>query len=490
MLSFPMMTQSLTSQTDGAVSLPGVSFHRVFRRAGLAAGVGFLLGLGLMFPSASVRATEAAAPIEGELVDRVWAGHRVGFALLAERGHQFIAYYDGERKLTVVGRKLGDTAWVRVQPPGVPVPERGRMSNVTGWDSHNRLVLALDRDGCVHLSGNMHNDPLVYYRTRAPFDLTTLERIDRMTGQLEEHTTYPVFMRDLDGRLIYKYRDGGSGNGSDLYNVYDADTRTWRRLFDGPLLDGEGERSAYGTGPRPGPDGLFHMVWMWRDTPDALSNHTLSYARSPDMVNWQDSQGRPVARPLRMANSEVIDPTPAKGGLVNMCYQFGWDAKQRPVVTYHRFDDKGRSQLFIARPRAEGGWLSRQLTAWDFRWDFSGSGSQEREVNVTSPKPDAQGNLLVGYSSRTADSGRWRIDAETLEILEKLPPERDRRPVGFDQPRGDYPGLSVQSTSAEAEGRHWLLRWETMGVNRELKDRPAPPPSELRLIELSAAKER
>jgi hypothetical protein len=39
----------------------------------------------------------------------------------------------------------------------------------------------------------MHANPLVYYRTRVPFDVATLERIDRMTGERETRCTYPVF---------------------------------------------------------------------------------------------------------------------------------------------------------------------------------------------------------------------------------------------------------------------------------------------------------
>jgi hypothetical protein len=53
-----------------------------------------------------------------------------------------------------------------------------------------------------------------------------------------------------------------------------------------------------------------------------------------------------------------------------------------------------------------------------------------------------------------------------------------------------HPGLQVQSVTAQSEGRRWLLRWETMGVNRDLANRDVPPPSELRLYELPEAKNR
>jgi hypothetical protein len=427
--------------------------------------------------------TRATIPADGMLIDRVWSGHPVSFALLTERGHQFIAYYDAERRLTVAGRALDQTHWTYVKPEGVPVPNRHRLSNVTGWDSHNSLVLALDRDGCLHLSGNMHADPLVYYRTTKPFDLTTLERIDRMTGEREQRATYPGFLKSANGDLLFKYRDGGSGNGSDLYNIYDSATRTWRRLFEGPLLDGENERSAYGTGPRRGPDGLYHMVWMWRDTPDAMTNHTLSYARSRDLLNWETSAGKPVPRPLTMANAEVIDPAKPGGGLINMCFALGWDDQKRPVVAYHRYDAAGLSQIFVARADGQGHWQVRQISDWGFRWEFPGQGSQVKQVSVGSPAPDGSGGLWVDFSQQKAGAGRWRLSSATLAVLEQLPAPPPTFPEESRPPHGDYPGLTVQTLSSRAEDRRWLLRWETLPPNRDLADRPSPPPSELLLFE-------
>jgi hypothetical protein len=63
-----------------------------------------LILAGIALVGALARAAEPA----GELIDHVWSGDPVSFALLTERGHQFIAYYDAERRLTIVGRKLGD----------------------------------------------------------------------------------------------------------------------------------------------------------------------------------------------------------------------------------------------------------------------------------------------------------------------------------------------------------------------------------------------
>jgi hypothetical protein len=430
----------------------------------------------------------AEPPAEGTLIDKVWSGHPVGFDILTERGHQFIAYYDAERRLTVVGRRTGESRWTRVYPEGVMVDRRNRMSNVIGWDSHNYLTMALDREGCLHLSGNMHADPLVYYRTRVPFDLTTLERVDRMTGERETRTTYPQFFNNDTGDLCFRYRDGGSGNGSDLYNIYDPATRTWRSLIETSLLEGEGERSAYASSPKIGPDGRFHMIWMWRETPDALTNNNLSYARSRDLVHWETSQGKPLELPITRAEGEVIDPAAPGEGLINMCYSFGFDGEQRPVAAYHRFDEEGNSQAFVARPDSDGKWRIRQISKWDFRWDFSGNGSQLRQVSLGQPTPDADGNLIVNYSTKKAGSGRWRIDGKTLELLERLPKERGKQSLKPKQRGSEFPGIENRSTSSTSNGTQWVLRWQTLGPNRDLEVRDVPPPSELRLYEIPVSK--
>lgn len=424
-----------------------------------------------------------AAPPEGILIDKVWSGHPVGFSLLTERGHQFIAYYDAERRLTVQGRQLGEKQWVRVQPAGVPLAKKGRTSNVTGWDSHNYLQLALDRDGCLHLSGNMHVDPLVYYRTRKPFDLTTLERIDRMTGERESRVTYPNFFKNGAGDLCFRYRDGSSGNGSDLYNIYDPASRTWRRLFDTPLFDGEGARNAYSSGPIMGPDGLFHIAWVWRETPDAATNHTLSYARSRDLVHWETSSGKPLALPITLATGEVIDAAKPGGGLVNMTYRLGFDAQRRPLVAYHRYDQQGHSQAYVARPGADGKWTARQVSDWSFRWDFGGGGSIPAEVQLGRPAAQKDGTVILDYWTKAAGSGRWRLDRDTLAPLAQPSAAPGKPSPKQRRPQAKQSDMGAQSVTSVEAGRRFVLRWETLGPNRDRPRPTAPPPSELRLYE-------
>jgi hypothetical protein len=286
---------------------------------------------------------------------------------------------------------------------------------------------------------------------------------------------------------VFRYRDGSSGNGSDLYNIYDPASHAWRRLLDTPLLDGEGARNAYATEPTLGPDGYFHLVWMWRETPDASTNHTLSYARSRDLVHWENSRGDALKLPITLATSDVIDGAKVKEGLINITMAIDFDAAKHPVVTYHRYDARGKSQVYAARPAGGLGWDVRQVSDWNFRWDFSGGGSLTAEVSVGAPHLEKDSTLVMSYGSVAVGGGRWRLRGDTLERVADLPAPPAELPDGLRRVRSEYPGLEVQSLGSRADGQRWVLRWETLGRNRDLPRASAPPASELWLYELPDA---
>lgn len=158
-------------------------------------------------------------------------------------------------------------------------------------------TLAVDNGGLLHLCGNMHARPLVYWRTTEPFysdrlkeeginHIETLEEINYMVGENEDRVTYEGFQELPDGRLVFSYRYGGSGDGKTIINVWNPKKKIWKRLQDKPLFDGLGKMNAYGRvygSAMVGPDGNFHRIFMWRETPDARTNRYLSYVWSEDM---------------------------------------------------------------------------------------------------------------------------------------------------------------------------------------------------------------
>jgi hypothetical protein len=406
----------------------------------------------------------------------VWAGHPVGFALLTHGNRQFVAFYDAKRHMTVAQRRLGSETWTLTKLP-----------SQVGWDSHNYVTLAVDGEGFLHLSGNMHVVPLVYFRSTKPLDASSLVPVKAMTGQRETRVTYPLFFRGAKQELIFTYRDGGSGNGDQLYNTYDLKTKTWKRLTETVLTDGQGERNAYLALPQLGPDGYFHLIWIWRETPNAATNHHPSYARSRDLVHWEDSAGKPLTLPITLKTGEVIDPIPERGGAINGLVKLGFDSQKRPVVSYTKYDKNGKSQLYCSR-REKSGWKVYQVSSWDWRWEFGGGGTIAFEVNVGVVESAGAGRLKLVYGTKGHGSGVLVLDEKTLKVIKTLPPPegypKSLRPV-----RLKFPELQVKWASdlgkPAAAGTRYALRWETLGPNRDKpRTEPLPPASELWLYKL------
>lgn len=421
-------------------------------------------------------ATAAPEVLEVMDVSPVWSAHPVGFCLLSAGQHQYVAYYDAQRRMTVASRTLNEQKW-----------HYEILDSSLGWDSHNYITMAIDEAGCLHVAGNMHCVPLVYFRSERPHDLSTLRRVKQMTGQLEQRCTYPVFI-DADGALIFRYRDGGSGNGNEIYNVYDAATQTWRRLLDTPLTDGRGRMNAYPKGPVKGPDGWFHLTWIWRDTPDCATNHDLSYARSTDLVQWCTADGRKIDPPMTTdTRGVVVDPIPSHAGLINGTGSVGFDSQNRVLIAYHKFDANGHTQAYVARWQ-NGAWVIRQVSDWTWRWDFSGGGSINFDIVLGAVTCEPDGTLGLSYRHKEYGSGIWRLDEETLKPIGRIA-RRATIPSHLGKPESDFAGMQVRwahDKGGAADGAAYVLRWETLDRNRDRpRSGPLPDPSELRLYKLS-----
>jgi len=127
-------------------------------------------------------------------------------------------------------------------------------------------------------------------------------------------TTHPRFFGGPDGDLVFEYRHGGSGSGDWIYDACDPGTRSWARLPDEPLLQGDEDVSAYKRGPVVGRDGYYHLAWGWRDHPAAQQQHDIYYVRSEDLHEWETSRGGHVGLPIREGGGELVDPAPPWGG--------------------------------------------------------------------------------------------------------------------------------------------------------------------------------
>ena len=412
-------------------------------------------------------------------IDTVPSWFPVGFSLLTHEGRQYVAYYNAKHEMIVASRKLDEEKFRSVKLP-----------TKIGWDSHNSVTMAVDDNGCVHLSGNMHCVPLIYFRMEKAGDIGTFKRM-AMTGKEEHRCTYPRFLRDLDGRLIFNYRSGGSGNGKRLYNRYDPKTRAWSRLIEAPLFDGQGKRNAYPHGPTLGPDRRFHVVWVWRDTPDCATNHHLSYARSKDLIHWETAAGKAVNVPLTLGQADLcIDPVPSGGGIINGCERLTFDSAGRPTVSYHKSDANGHMQVYVTR--FEGGkWVSRVVTKWSKPVKFSGRGAMGFiGIRISGLHRSGDDTWFLTYRHCDYGSGRIVLDDKTLQVVDRpvvtpkaLPKEITRREIDFD-------GVGVKTAGDLGDsgkaGVRYLLKWETLPPHQ---DRPRrgklPPAATLKLFKIT-----
>jgi hypothetical protein len=450
-----------------------------------------LLMLLIAFAVATVAPTQSAAAATYRIadtqdVDTVPSWFPVGFCLLTHGDSQFAAYYNDKHQMIVARRKLDGRQWQKVELPAK-----------IGWDSHNYITMAIDASGHIHLAGNMHCVPLIYFRTREPGDIATFERLP-MTGEEEQRCTYPRFLHDADGNLLFTYRSGGSGNGRRLYNGYNIDSKAWSRFLDSPLFDGEGQRNAYPRGPIRGPirgpAGFFHVVWVWRDTPDCATNHHLSYARSSDLKNWETAGGKPVRLPLTLGQTELcVDPIPPGGGIINGCQHLAFDSRHRPILAYHKSDENGHMQIYVARFE-QGRWQRRAITNWDKSILFSGGGAMPFiGIAVSDVKIVEPGTFLVTYRHRDFGGGRIVLDEETLTPVNRDLSVPSAFPRELSRPTMDFPGIGVRLAqdlggAAETDSQpstKYVLRWQTLVANHDRPRKPPlPPPSVLQLIKL------
>lgn len=406
----------------------------------------------------------------------VWSGHSVGFALLTHGKQQLVAFYDADRRMTIGARRLDESRWHLV-----------RLPSMLGWDSHNYVTMAVDSAGQIHVSGNMHCHPLVYFRTERPGDIGSFCQVPAMVGRNEQRCTYPRFLQGSKGELIFTYRDGRSGSGNQYCNVYDTKTQTWRRLIESPLFSGGGKMNAYFVGPEQDKSGVFHICWVWRNTPDCATNHDLCYARSKDLVHWETSAGRALALPITLSTAEVVDPVPPGGGMVNGNTRIGFDAEGRAVVSYHKFDAQGKTQLYNARREASG-WRIYQTSDWDYRWEFQGGGTIRFEIGFGPVVAGPECSLTQTWQHVKHGSGNWRLDPQTLKPVGKAPPRRSGLPKDFSRVQSTCPGMEVRTAADLGAGDpevRYVLRWETLPANRDRpRPEPLPPPTMLRLYEV------
>lgn len=364
----------------------------------LLASASFGISLALLEIPAAF-AQQAARQVIG--VGPTWSGVRVQYSAVRSGNQYFVAYYDAERWLTLAV----------ISPDNNDVRRLRLPSQFGGFDSHNRVVLAIDQSNSVHVVGNMHATPLVYYKIDPPYDKPVPTA---MIGRDEHRVTYPNFFADSDGNLLFFYRAGGPGDGQWILNRWSG--AKWQRQSSSAIFGDRDKNlpetvSAY-PGVRQAPDGGFHAAILWRRAIRQASNYRITYARSKDLVHWTDSRGNPLTLPLSPNNTDVVVDPGERSGLGQV--RMGFDASNRPLILYRNQGQTGNS-TFIARFE-NNSWRSRELgRERGSRGRMLSFLDHPTSEKVFEAKP--QGTIIACVGPEGITQGCQELDSATLQPI-------------------------------------------------------------------------
>ena len=438
-------------------------------------------------PATVLAQNSCAAPaelgpvIETEAIDLVWSATNVSFDLVTQGQDQLIAYYNATRNLVVAHRRTSTaqdfygTVWNYRQ-----------LDTMLGFDNHNDVVVAISDDGHFHVMGNMHADRIVYYRTRYPGEVRSLERVETLVDpQLERRVTYPHFMRTDDGALFARFRIGGSGNGNEIFYAYSDETGEWSLVHGDGFSDGEGIRNAYFSRFTRGPDGRFHVAWVWRSQGGSTMNSLVSYARSADLVHWEDAAGNPLSLPIAYEQTPVAAPVRDEEGMVNGHQHVGFDAQGRPLVTYRRYDENRIAQAYLARFNGSE-WEQYQITDLDRVTHSRNRRGNETPTSVqlrTSPVLDGDGMIRVDAILLNRPVSIF-VDAETLEPVSQCARRANPGPLtqwaDHDDPRLQFEWMETRG-QPDDQDHTTMISWHAMPGNRDRAREDITQPSTLRV---------
>ena len=242
-----------------------------------------------------------------------------------------------------------------------------------GKDNHARPVIAVDRQGYLHVVLSGHNSPVTYCRSVRPNDSSEWTKAEDLG-----RGTYPVVTVAVDGTLLATMRVSPRWAGVDLFAKKPG--KPWKKrsrlLYRDPKYPAY---AGYQTGLAWSPDRkTLHIVMDFYESYDTYkargAHQAICYMRSPDGGHtWEKSDGTPVQLPARPEQMDTIArhqgpgrkdlPPPvilAQGSLVV-------DGRGTPHVLYVSHQEKP-GQVLVAIPDGKGGWKRREVDGLSKKW--------------------------------------------------------------------------------------------------------------------------
>ncbi|MDG4793721.1 BNR repeat-containing protein [Micromonospora sp. WMMD1082] len=210
-------------------------------------------------------------------------------------GWQYAAFWDQDGYANLSRRQAPSGTWQNIRLTDY---------RTTSTDSHNVICIGISpQDGTIHLAFDMHSDRFKYRRSAtglatspgsATWSASSFGAVQNsLAGTNMPTVTYPQFFSAPDGTLQMAIRTGVSGNGDEV--LYEYRSGSWSYI--GEFIDGTSyDNNPYLFGIEYDREGLLHVTWTVRETPNGSTNHDLFYAYSRDKGrSWRNNAGTVVA---------------------------------------------------------------------------------------------------------------------------------------------------------------------------------------------------
>ena len=244
---------------------------------------------------------------------------------------------------------------------------------------YNGVSVGIDRNGYIHVAGNMHHSPYNHPKTGNPFyeyawqyvvsdkpeDISSFSFVgnDQARTIPGNWVTYPSFARDLNGVLYVAFRHRikfGTGWSPGIMAAaiarYDADVKTWVMLGGTDYIHAAktffwNDSGADGTANQPYRQRIFfdrnnrmHITWVVDDGNGSSGYHThVLYAVSEDGGDtFKRANGSLYETlPITLASAEVVVGPDWTGNAGNLWYTsyVGTTHEGHPAVSFANNND-------------------------------------------------------------------------------------------------------------------------------------------------------
>ena len=223
-------------------------------------------------------------------------------------------------------------------------------------DAHNICAVGIDSNGYIHVSYDMHADPLNYNISTNPENISVFTN-KTMTGTAETSVTYPQFYKSPINELYFLYR------GTVYIKKYNATSQTWSD-FAAPLINGT--INVYWDTLVWDSNNNMHLSWGYRNASGSnantnITNFNVSYAMyNATSAQWERTNGTAYTLPINKSVSETVVATTMFDGLANTNSLYV-DSYNRPHIAFIKDNVTTRSTE-VFHSYYNGNWITTQVT--------------------------------------------------------------------------------------------------------------------------------